>query len=80
MAISYVILKSDYIFKRSSSGCQVVAKCHFNKSNDIDSTCVETIRLIEKMPNFVYGKHILRPFMFPHSRLFLHGKHILSKN
>ena len=77
MAISYVILKFDYIFKRSSSGCQVVAKCHFSKSNDIDSTCVELLPLLSKMQNIVRRKHILSPFMFPHTRLFEHEKHIL---
>jgi|SRR3989339_785498 len=79
MAFSYVILKFEYIFMRSSSGCQVVAKCHFSKSNDIDSTCVELLPLLEIMPNNVYGKHIFRHFIFSHSRLFLHRKHISLK-
>ena len=79
MAISYVILKFDYIFKRSSSGCQVVAKCHFSKSNDIDSTCVELLPLLAKMQNIVRGKHIFSPFMLPFTRLFKREKHIFIR-
>jgi hypothetical protein len=52
----------------------------FSESNDIDSTCVELLQLLANMQNIVRRKHIFSHFMFLHSRLFEHGKHILTEN